>query len=86
MDLSKIVTLVFYLFPLALIVCEFLRTQRDPDSEIQWMRRSIAMLLAAVLFLSVRAIADNSLREDLEARIESSEAAIAGLQAMRQSQ
>ena len=86
MDFPSIVTLVFYLFPLSLIVCEFLRTQRDPDSEIQWMRRSITMLLAAVLFLSVHAIADNSLREDLEARIESSEAAIAGLQAMRQSQ
>jgi hypothetical protein len=50
------------------------------------MRRSIAMLVAVVLFLAVRAIADNSLREDLEARIQFSEAAIAGLQAMRQSQ
>ncbi|QOJ20049.1 MAG: hypothetical protein HRU77_04650 [Gammaproteobacteria bacterium] len=86
MDLSAIVTLVFYLLPLALIVYEFSRTQRDPASEIQWMRRSIAMLVAAVLFLAIRAIADNSLREDLEARIQSSEAAIAGLQAMRQSQ
>ena len=86
MDFSLIAILVFFVLILIFIVCEFSRTQRDADFEIQWIRRSIALLGAGVMVLAVSSIVWNYRYDYLMARIQSSEEAIAGLQAMRQSQ